>query len=361
MNNLQEITHQFYSQISTLHPEYATATRNNTQIEKLLSAYEEQLSVGDYQRLREEITGYGPLMPLVEDGSITEILVNGHKEIWVEIQGNLQRLDSCFLSEISFKNVVNRIQAEIGSEANMNQPFIDGSWRGQRLHICIPPITSTINLSIRKKSKQPWDFDKLLSVGWCTEAQYKKLHEIYKNRKSFIIAGGTSSGKTSVLNSFLQLTANAERLVILEDTNEIVIPNQCSTRMLTRQDPQKLFSDINLQDLVKQSLRMRPDRIIMGEVRGLEAKDLLMAFATGHDGSGGTLHANSASEALLRLEMLIQLGAPQWSLDAVRRLLFLSLNYLVIVQKRVCGKRALEGIYQLTSLESFGITVEKII
>jgi pilus assembly protein CpaF len=360
MDKGQEIAISFYNSIASQQSEYGRTSQSNIQIEKQLEAFAKGINDADYKMLREEILGYGPLSDLIEDQSIGEIIINNFQNIWIEKNGHLSLCPRSFLSDNSYKNILSRIQNEAGLEANMNQPFIDGTWREHRLHLCIPPVTAHYSLSIRKKSALPWGFERLKEVGWGTQDQIKILRDLYENKKSFLVVGGTSSGKTSVLNSFMQITSPSERILIIEDTSEVLLPNPCSNRLLSRQDPQKLFPDVTLQDLVRQSLRMRPDRIVMGEVRGVEAKDLLMAFATGHEGSCGTIHATSATEALLRLEMLIQLGAPQWSLDAVRRLLFLSLHYLIVVNKNKLGQRKLEGVYRLSSLESFGITVERI-
>jgi pilus assembly protein CpaF len=151
-----------------------------------------------------------------------------------------------------------------------------------------------------------------------------------------------------------------ERVVILEDTDELHVPNLSSTKMLTRLDPHNLLPPVDLSALLRHSLRLRPDRLVLGEVRGPEAKDLLLTLATGHSGSLGTLHATSAQEALIRLEMLVQLGAPQWAQATVRRLIQLSLHYVVVAQKKIEGARVLEGIYKITSLEEFGFLLEKI-
>lgn len=359
MHDLAQLTTQFYEKLSHNSPDYLHAHRGQGDIHKQLEQFSQGLPEQTKLLLHDEICGHGPLKTLLQDHSVTEILINAHNEIWVEKAGHLTKSELTFQTSNSYRNFLQRLQQEVGNEANMNHPFMDATWQGQRVHLSVPPITVSPVLSLRKAACTPWTFDRLGEVGWASPQQLKVLADIHSQKKSFLIVGGTSSGKTSVLNSFLQLTSQTERLVVLEDTAEVLLPNKASVRLLSRQDPQKLFPDILLQDLVRQSLRMRPDRVVMGEVRGPEAKDLLMAFATGHDGSCGTIHANSAAESMLRLEMLIQLGAPQWSLDAVRRLIFLSLRYLIVVQKGSDGRRRLEGVYRLSSLESFGVTLEK--
>jgi pilus assembly protein CpaF len=173
------------------------------------------------------------------------------------------------------------------------------------------------------------------------------------------LIGPTGSGKTAVLNACLAEISKDERVVILEDTDELRCANPLSTKLLSRWDSQKILSEVTLSDLVRLSLRLRPDRLVMGEVRGPEAKDLLMALSTGHRGSLATLHAETAQQALLRLEMLIQLGAPQWSLQAVRQLIHLSLDVIVVL-KMEGRRRRLHGMWRLSSLETFGFTLEPI-
>ena len=171
--------------------------------------------------------------------------------------------------------------------------------------------------------------------------------------------GGTSSGKTSFLQSLLQEFSKNERAVIIEDTQELNLPNSACCSLLTRQDPSGCVRDITMDDLLKRALRLRPDRLVIGEIRGPEAKSLLMALATGHDGSFGSMHARTASEALLRLEMLIQMGAPQWNLKSIRHLIAMTLQNIFVVEK-LNGKRQLQGIYQISSLEENGIILQKL-
>jgi pilus assembly protein CpaF len=163
-----------------------------------------------------------------------------------------------------------------------------------------------------------------------------------------------------VLNSLLDLLPENERVVVIEDSSEIALSNKASMKLLTREDPHGILPAIDQTQLVKRSLRLRPDRIVMGEVRGSEAKDFLMAMATGHSGSFGTLHAQDANQALIRLEMLIQMGAPQWSLTAIRRLIQLSLDYIIITGRATTGERQLKGVYRLCSLEDQGFLVEQV-
>ncbi|MES2857356.1 MAG: ATPase, T2SS/T4P/T4SS family [Bdellovibrionota bacterium] len=310
-------------------------------------------------RLECEYFGAGPLTALLSDSNVTEIIVNGPNSIWVERNGKLTRFEDRFLSPLTYRNFVSRLCREARMIATLDCPYADGSWRGCRVHLIIPPASGEHEVvTLRRHPDNPWTFDRLLEREWTTNEKMLALRKLVSEKRNFLVIGGTGSGKTSVLNACL-LEVGFDRVVTIEDTSELKLPNDASTKLLTRRDPQGHLREIDQAELVKQALRMRPDRLVLGEIRGGEAKDLLMAFATGHSGCMGTLHADSARQALIRLEMLIQLGAPQWSLNAVRSLIFLSLHAIVVVGRRDSGERYLEGVHRIASLEDAGFLVEK--
>ena len=244
--------------------------------------------------------------------------------------------------------------------ASLDCPFADGRWRDMRVHLIIPPASGDeAVVTLRRHPKNPWTLDRLGEKQWATSDQMRALRSLVLEKKNFLVIGGTGSGKTSVLNACLHEVPSGERALIIEDTSELNAPNDVSTKLLSRRDPQGHLREIDQSELLKQALRMRPDRIIMGEVRGGEAKDLLMAFATGHRGCMGTMHADNARQALLRMEMLIQVGAPMWNVQAVRSLIWLSLQAVVVVGRTPSGERKLEGIYKIASLEDIGFLIEK--
>lgn len=185
------------------------------------------------------------------------------------------------------------------------------------------------------------------------------VEEILTSRKNFLIIGPTGSGKTSFLNTLINEVPSQQRLVVIEDTDEIRSHHPLVCKLLSRELCPVTLTPYYMEDLLKQALRMRPDRIIIGEVRGKEAKDLLQALATGHSGSLGTLHAESAQQALLRLEMLIQMGAPQWSLQSIRQLIQMSLDYLIVLKEDRQNK-GIKEICKIGSLESFGLLLERL-
>ena len=178
-----------------------------------------------------------------------------------------------------------------------------------------------------------------------------------QQKKNLLIVGTTGSGKTTILNSLANCIDPFQRVVCIEDTAELSLPNGASCRLLTRHDPNNSFAPIDQGDLLVEALRMRPDRIIMGEIRGPEAKDLIMCNGTGHTGNMSTLHANDPKQALWRLEMLVQLGAPQWDPRSIRQMIRLGLDYIVVVEK-IKGHRQLAGIYKLSSVEPSSITLD---
>lgn len=324
-------------------------------LEDLIQQSDSQL----VSRLRSEFFSFGPLDPLLKDPEISEILANGKDDIWYEKGGQFQKAMDQFLTATTFKNAIDLICGEAGLTVNLAHPFADGRWRGFRVHIaCAPLVHREFHLSLRRISELPWTLSRLGELGWATSAQMGHLRALIQNRKNIIIVGATGSGKTSVLGAMLKELDTNERAVIIEDTDELPVPNTASTKLLARlQSP--ALGGVDLTELVRQALRMRPHRMVVGEVRGGEAKDLLMALATGHSGSMGTLHAADARQALLRLEMLVQMGAPQWSVQAVRQLIQFSVDALV-----VCGNgnghRRLDGLYKVAALESFGFLVERL-
>ena len=313
------------------------------------------------KRVRAEFESWGPLEDLMTDEGITEILVNGPQHIWFERSGKLHRHEDLFFSDLSFRNCLERICQRSNVHISVEQPCADGQFMDFRLSLIGADLTqSAPHLSLRRHPKNPWTFQKLMTHGWCDSSTFRILQQMTNERKNFLVVGSTGSGKTSVLNSFLNLLPENERVAVIEDTSEICLPNNASMKLLTRDDPHGLLPTVDQAQLVKRSLRLRPDRIVMGEIRGSEAKDFLMALATGHNGSFGTLHANDAAQALIRLEMLLQMGAPQWSLTAIRRLIQLSLDNIVVLGRAESGQRILKGVYRVCSLEDHGFLVERV-
>nr|BFD68407.1 hypothetical protein HAGR004_34290 [Bdellovibrio sp. HAGR004] len=329
-------------------------------VENLLATHTQTASEKVKARVLSEFHSWGPLEDLLEDESITEILVNGPMAIWFERQGQLHHHQDIFFSDLSYRNFLDRISHAAKAHITTEFPCADGRFADFRLSLVGAELTQSYpHLTLRRHPKNPWTFPRLAEHQWCSNEQVHALARLIAERKNFLVVGPTGSGKTSVLNSFLNLMPANERLVVIEDTSEISLPNNASLKLLTREDPQGVLPSVEQGQLVRRSLRLRPDRLVMGEVRGPEAKDFLMALATGHSGSFGTLHAQDAAQALIRLEMLIQMGAPQWSLTAIRRLIQMSLDYVIVAERTPTGQRRLKGVYRLCSLEENGFLLEK--
>lgn len=309
-------------------------------------------------RVLDELNGFGPITELLQDEAVTEILINQFDQIYFEKFGLLQKAQDSFFDNNSYKQFIEKLCNSCQTYINAEKPFIETQLNNLRITVIFPDLCrGEFIVSIRKQPLTRWTFDRLKEQNWASDNQIEALKRIIQKKKNFLVIGGTGSGKTSLLQSAIQEMAQ-DRIVIVEDTQELNPIYSQNTSLLTRFDPTKKLLDVTMNDLIKKALRLRPDRICVGEIRGEEATALLMALATGHDGSFGSLHARTAHEALLRLEMLIQMGAPQWSLHSIRRLIGLTVHNILVVEK--CnGKRRLQGIYELGSVEEHGITLQQ--
>jgi pilus assembly protein CpaF len=338
---------------------------NNTlqkeqKLQQIISEKTNALSELCKKRVRSEIEKLGPLEGLLADPTITEILVNSPESIFVERYGRLEKHSDRFFDESTYNQCIERISQLCHSYMNKEKPFIETQIGKFRYTLIFSDLSRGHHLlSIRKQPEQLWTLEKLYQSNWCSESQYRLLQKLISEQKNFLMIGGTSSGKTSALQAMINEMPQNERLVIIEDTQELHLCNPMSVSLLTRTDGINKNNDVTMNDLLKRALRLRPDRLVVGEIRGAEAMNLLMALATGHAGSFGSMHARTASEALLRLEMLIQMGAPQWSLQSIRRLIGMTVEYILVVEKKN-GQRSLEGIYKITSVEETGITMMKL-
>lgn len=311
-------------------------------------------------RIQSELTGLGPLEDLLTNENITEVLVNSFDQVFYEEFGYLKKYQDHFFSTQSYLQALDRLSQKCESYLCREKPFIERQLENYRITIIFGEIgRGTPILSIRRQPLARWTLSKLKQLNWCNDQQLDLIQDILAKKKNFLVVGGTGSGKTSFLQALLESTSTNERSIIIEDTQELHLPNTASVSLLTRQDPSGCVPDITMDDLLKRALRLRPDRLIIGEIRGAEAKSLLMALATGHDGSFGSLHARTAHECLLRLEMLIQMGAPQWSLTSIRQLIGLTVQNIFVVQK-LGGQRQLQGIYEICSVEETGIILNRL-
>ncbi len=336
------------------------ALQKDQMLKHIITEKTKALSSEIKERINDEIEKLGPLEKLLSDSTITEILVNNSNSIFFERNGKLEAHNDCFFDASTYNQCIERISQLCQSYMNKEKPFIETQIGHFRYTLIFSDLSRGHHLlSIRKQPEQLWTLEKLYQAKWCSETQYELIQKIISEQKNFLMVGGTSSGKTSVLQAMINEIPQRERLVIIEDTQELHLCNPVSVSLLTRTDGLNKTNDVTMTDLLKRALRLRPDRLVVGEIRGAEAMNLLMALATGHAGSFGSMHARTASEALLRLEMLIQMGAPQWNLQSIRRLIGMTVEYIFVVEKKN-GQRSLEGIYQITSVEETGITMMKL-
>ena len=366
MNNLSNLALQIQEKINglTLTDVTSHARVKEQDFHDNIKSFIQELTGGSDDklgpRLESEFFSNGPLDQLTLDQKITEIIINGHNSIWYEKSGRLMPSDDVFLSRATFQLFLQKLFHECGINPNSVEPFARAQWQGFRVQVVSPPVSEQTIIQLRRLNPGTWSLMDLENLEMVSSSQRAIISDLIRRRMNMVIIGSTGSGKTTLLNSVMTELPSSERVIIIEDTNELRVPNLVSAKLVSRPGQKNIFDEIGQVDLVKESLRLRPDRIVVGEVRGGEAKDLLMALATGHSGSMGTLHADNPNQALIRLEMLIQMGAPQWSLPAIRRLIFLSLQNIVQVRRSLEGKRVVEGIYKISSLEDFGFLIEQI-
>lgn len=314
----------------------------------------------DEDRMR-ALFANGPLEPLLADASITEILVNGFNTIFVEREGKIEASGVSFLGDDWLRLWVKRILAEQNRRIDQASPFADATLSdGSRVHIAFPPIAkSGVCVSIRKSSPIPWTLDRLSRNGSYSPHHLKFLLEAIRQRKNVFISGGTGSGKTSLLSALLSECSPAERIVALEDIAELRPNHPHFLSLESRSANQEGRGEIPIHRLLREALRMRPDRLVVGECRGAEALDVLMALNTGHSGSMATIHANSPRDALRRLETLALLKSENLSETALRNLILGAVN-VVVQLSRANGKREICSIAEVKGLDAGTLLLREI-
>ncbi len=294
------------------------------------------VSIGEKAFLADQIfsaiRGFGLLDQIIKDDTITEVMINGPKNIFIEKSGKLMKLKESFESEEKLQDIIQRIVAQAGREVNQANPIVDTRLpEGSRVNVVLPPISlKGAIVTIRKFSKEPMTVEKLIQYGSITPQIADILQLLVKAKYNIFICGGTGSGKTTFLNAISNFIPNGERVITIEDSAELQIANVDNLVSLeTRNANTAGVGEVTIRDLIKSALRMRPDRIVVGEVRGAEALDMLQAMNTGHDGSLSTGHANSTRDMLSRLETMVLTGAEGLPLDAVRQQIASAVDIIV--------------------------------
>lgn len=318
----------------------------------------EQMQLVDL--LLDDMLGFGPLEPLLADERVTDIMVNGPDKVYVERDGKLERTDVRFRNHDHVMNICTRIVSFVGRRVDESSPLVDARLPdGSRVNIIIPPLAiDGASISIRKFSEKKITLDVMARQQNMSEAMCRVLKIAARSRLNILISGGTGSGKTTLLNALSQMIDSGERIVTIEDAAELQLQQPHVVRLETRPPNLEGQGEITMRDLVKNALRMRPDRIILGEVRGSEAVDMLQAMNTGHDGSLGTIHANNPREALTRLENMISMAGINLPAKASRAQIASAIHMIVQVQRMRDGMRRITHITEVVGMEGDIITTQ---
>lgn len=310
-----------------------------------------------------EINGNGPISELLEDDNITEIMINSPDEIYIEIDGVISRDDSVsFINDEHIIRTVQRLIGPLGRTIDTNNPMVDSRLLdGSRINAVIPPLsTKGPVVTIRKFKESMSNIDELIRIGTLTPYMARFLDAAVRGKCNMIICGGTGSGKTTLLNVLSSFIGENERIITIEDAAELKLNQNHIISLETRNTNYDAGSEVTIRDLVINSLRMRPDRIIVGEVRGKEAFDMLQAMNTGHDGSLTTLHANGALDALNRLETMVIMGGLEIPIKAVREYIVSAIDLIVNIERMSDGKRKVTSISELVGIENGEIKLNEI-
>jgi pilus assembly protein CpaF len=310
----------------------------------------------------DELLGLGPLEPLLKDDTVTDILINTHEAVYVERGGRLQRTDVRFQDTRHLVRIVNKIVAAVGRRVDESQPMVDARLAdGSRVNAIIPPLAVDGPLvSIRKFSRVPLAMSRLVELGSVTQEMAVVLEAIVKARRNVLISGGTGSGKTTLLNALSAYIDDHERIITIEDSAELQLQQSHVGRLETRPANIEGLGEVQQRELVRNALRMRPDRIIVGEVRSGEAFDMLQAMNTGHDGSMTTVHANTPRDALSRVEQMIGMAGLDIPARSIRGQIASAIHVVVQAERMEDGSRRLVSISEISGMEEDVICMQEI-
>jgi len=335
-------------------------------IRTILDAEGIALGKSEYRQLTEEVLdevlGLGPLEPYLKDPTVSDILVNTHKQVFVERSGLLELTSARFKDERHLLRVIQKIVSGIGRRVDESQPWVDARLPdGSRVNALVPPCAvDGPLLSIRKFSKIPYTMNRLIDVGTIDRKIASMFELIVSTRRNVLISGGTGSGKTTLLNALSSCINNKERIITIEDTAELQLQQVHVCRVETRPPNLENAGEVTQRDLLKNALRMRPDRIIVGEVRGTEVLDMLQAMNTGHDGSMTTVHANSPRDALTRLEHMVGMTGIDLPQKSLRGQIASAIQVVIQIQRMSDGRRRVTSIQEILGMEADTVTMQEI-
>jgi pilus assembly protein CpaF len=359
--------------ISELGPQLFSVTLDPVQLRDRITAdirrhlsEEVGLSRDDRDRLTSELTddilGYGPLERLLGDDSISEIMVNGPGEIWIERQGRLYETTVRFNDDSHLRRIINKVVAQVGRRVDESSPMVDARLPdGSRVNVIIPPLSlSGPLLTIRKFAKRRLALDDMVRINTLSAESVDYLTRCVAAELNILISGGTGSGKTTLLNALSASIPEADRIVTIEDAAELQLHQRHVLRLEARPKNIEGEGEISIRELLRNSLRMRPDRIIVGEVRSAEALDMLQAMNTGHDGSLSTVHSNSPRDALARIETMVLMAGYDLPVRAIRQQVASALDLIVHLERLEDGSRRVTHITEVQRMESDVITLQDI-
>ena len=338
--------------------EVATAVEEIARFRNLDLTPSELSQIG--KECSDDMLGYGPLETLLEEDGIADIMINGPDTVYVERKGKIQRTDIKFRDNQHLVTICQRIVGAIGRRVDEASPICDARLPdGSRVNVIIPPLAvDGACMTIRKFSKDKLTLEKLVEFGAATPSCAKLIMAIGRSRVNVLVSGGTGSGKTTMLNCLTRYIEHGERVITCEDACELQLQQPHVVRLETRPANLEGVGEVTMRDLVKNCLRMRPERIIVGEVRGPEAFDLLQAMNTGHDGSMGTVHANNPREAISRMENMIAMGNLNIPQSAVREQIASAISVIIQVQRLRDGSRKVTHISEITGMEGEVVTMQ---
>ena len=335
-------------------------------VEVLASNFNQPISTAvrsmTVKNLVDELLGLGPLQPLLEDDSINDIMVNGPDQIFYERHGKIHSSEVVFVNEAQLLEIAQRIAARVGRRVDESSPMVDARLNdGSRVNIVIKPIAiDGTTISIRKFREQKIGLEELIGFGSLSAEMARVLMIAARCRLNILISGGTGSGKTTLLNALSSYIAEDERIITIEDAAELNLQQPHVVRLETRPASIESSGKVDQRDLIINSLRMRPDRIILGECRGAEAFEMLQTMNTGHDGSMSTLHANTPRDAISRVESMVMMASLNQPLDAIRRTIVGAVHLVVQVNRQRDGSRKITSISEVVGLEGENVVMEEL-